>query len=164
MNNKTTNKKQLSEEEKAEEVKKLSEQSNQTNFRQLDLSASITLGDEDVDTGFDVKRLSDTADPDTSHRIYYTIRRLMVDNLPKGKENKKLRQYIYDEKSLFLNRGQEKDEWGIRGSDERMAYIENFLSTALDTVYNWIKAGANPFDLYQAFHDLNEERGYHQKN
>jgi len=47
-------------------------------------------------------------------------------NLPQGKKNEKLRRYVYDEKSLFLNRGKEKDDRGIRGSDERQTYIPNF--------------------------------------
>jgi len=76
---------------------------------------------------------------------------------------KKLRDYIYYEKSLFLNRGQDKDEYGIRGSDERMTYIDNFLQVALEKVYEWVRTGANPFDLYMSFYSLNEEKGYHKK-
>ena len=164
MAKKTNKKEQLSEEEILNEIKALSEKAKEISGPQLGLFEGVDLGEEDLDTAFDPSVLNDTADPDKSHRLYYTMRSAMMRNLPKGQQNKKLRQYIYDEKSLFLNRGKEKNEKGIKGSDERQSYIGNFLQVAFDTVNRWISEGANPFDLYMAFHKLNEEKGYHKES
>lgn len=41
--------------------------------------------------------------------------------------------------------------------------IDNFLQTAFSIVNNWVAAGANPFDLYKSFWDLNEENGFHEE-
>lgn len=162
--NKPKKNQQKTEDEILAEIKALSEKAQTFTSPQLDLPNAENIGDEDVDSSFDASILSDTANPDESHRLYYTMRRMMIDNLPKGKENEKLRRYIYDEKSLFLNRGKDKDANGVKHSDERMAYIFGFLTTAFDTTVKWLKSGANPFDLYTAFRNLNEEKGFRQKS
>lgn len=154
--------KKLSKEEILEEIKQLSKKANAKSSHQLDLMSNVEIGDEDIDLGFDTSNLNDTADPQTSYRLYYGIRRLLIDNLPKGKHNKKLRQYIYDEKNLFLNRGLEIKDNGIRGSDGKMTYIILFLKEAFDTVASWVSTGANAFEIYNAFYEMNEERGFHK--
>lgn len=154
--------KSLSKSEILDEIKKLAERAKETSSHQLGLIPNEDLGDEDIDTGFDIAVLKDTANPDESYRLYYGMRRLLMDNLPKGKKNKKLRQYVYDEKNLFLNRGAAIKEDGTRGSDGRMTYINPFLSEAFGLVANWIQSGANAFDIYMAFYNVNEERGYHK--
>ncbi len=85
-----------------------------------------------------------------------------MDNLPKGKKNKKLRQYAYDEKNLFLYSGIALKGDGKRGSDGRVAYINPFLSQAFGMVAGWIQNGTNLFDIYMAFAMFNEERGFHK--
>ena len=149
------------DEEILAEIKMLSQKAQENRATQLDMLNDLKLGDEDISNSFDKSIFSDTADPDESHRLYYTMRKIMIDNLPKGKNNLKLRRYIYDEKILFLNRGKLKDDFGRRGSDERMAYINNFLNIAFDIITNWVRNGANPYDLYTSFYNLNEEKGYH---
>jgi len=161
--NKRNKSRQKTDEEILAEIKSLSEKGQQFTTPSLDFPQLGDLGDEDIDTGFDPSILSDTADPDRSHRLYYAMRRIMIDNLPKGKQNLRLRRYIYDEKSLYLNRGKDKDANGIKHSDERQAYISGFLQVAFDTTINWLKAGANPFDLYNAFRMLNEDKGFRKK-
>jgi len=153
-------KKSLSKEEILDEIKKLTERAKETSSQQIDLIPA-NLGDEDIDLNFDPVLLKDTTNPEESYRLYYGIRRLLMDNLPSGKANKKLRQMIYDEKNLFLNRGIDIKDSGIRGSDGRQTYIEPFLKTAFLTVTNWITNGANPFDIFMTFRNLNEERGYY---
>ncbi len=59
----------------------------------------------------------------------------MKDALPKGKENEDVRRIIYDEKNILINRGAKKDDKGIRGSDGRMAYVED-LEKAIEIVAN----------------------------
>lgn len=159
-----TKKKDLSQEEILQEIKQLSEKARKEAGSQRDLFFQKEVGDEDIDTGYDYGKLNDTADPDRSHKIYYAMRRLMIENLPKGQSNEKLRKFIYEEKNLFLNRGQAVNKDGIRNSDGRMAYIPSFLTPAFSAVVEWVISGANPFDLYSSFRKLNIERGYHKDN
>jgi len=153
----------LSEQEILEEIKRLSESAKEISGKQSSLFEGVNLGDEDLDTGFDLATLNDTANPDESHRLYYTMMMALRNNLPQGKKNEKLRRYVYDEKSLFLNRGKDKDDKGIRGSDERQAYISNFLKVAFDIVYKWVSHGADPFDIFMEFRKLNEKMGYRKQ-
>ena len=144
-------------EEILEEIKKLSEKASQVGGSPIPLLPDLPKKDIG---GFDLSILSDTADPEKSHRLYYGMRRLMMDNLPKGKDNKELRQFIYDEKNLFLNRGKELDKDGSRGSDGRMTFT-TFLEIAFQISAEWIKQGANPIGLWQLFYDENEKFGFH---
>lgn len=154
---KKIDKKQKSKEEIFKEIKKLSKRADETTNHQMDLFKNQKFEDDDIDVGFDSKIFKDTADPDKSYKLYYGTRRLLIDYLPQGKKNKKLRKRIYAEKNLFLNRGKEKH------SDGRMTYISNFLDIAFNTVAKWVETGANSFDIYMKFWELNEERGYHKE-
>ena len=146
-----------------DEIKKLSEKANElSDAEQLNFFPDIELGEEDVT--FDSTLLNDTADPEKSHKLTYGMIALAKANLPRGKENEKLRRYIYDERLLFLNRGKDIDKkTGIRGSDSRMTYIPNFLEVAFDMTVDWVKSGGTPFDLYMAFWNLNATKNYHQE-
>jgi hypothetical protein len=166
----------LTEEERLAEIKMLSEKVKQKVTIQPSLFESIDLGEEDLDTTFEKEILNTTADPEKSHRLYYTMMMTMRANLPKTnnkkpitveqeKKNKEIRDFnqkIYAEKSLFLNRGKEKDNRGIRGSDERQTYIPNFLTVAYDVVHRWVSEGSDPYELFFAFYELNKEKGYRQ--
>lgn len=103
-------------------------------------------------------------DPVEKFQLYYHgLSKLLKDNLPKGKENEDVRRIIYDEKNILINRGAKKDEKGIRGSDGRMAYIED-LEIAIEIVADWIASKGSPSEIYMAFWDKNEELGYgHQE-
>lgn len=148
--------------EHLERIKQLAEKAQKTaEAKQAKLFEGEDLGAEDL--GVDVSFLNDTADPDLSHRLYYTMYNIMRRNLPSGKDNEELRRYVYDEIGLFLNRGKEKNERGVRNSDMRMAYIPTFLKPAFDIVVKWVTEGAAPFDLYEAFRRKNEEMGYGRK-
>ncbi|WP_430811935.1 MULTISPECIES: hypothetical protein [unclassified Carboxylicivirga] len=103
-------------------------------------------------------------DPMEKFQLYYNgLTKLLKDNLPKGKRNEEARRIIYDEKNILINRGAKKDEKGIRGSDGRMAYIED-LEDAIKIVAGWISNKGTYFDLYKAFWDKNEELGYGHQN
>ena len=148
-----------SREEILADIRGLSEKSEKAaQARQNELFDDLKL-DEEVD-GLTTTFLKDVADPDASHRLYFGMRNMMVRNLPKGPENKPLRQHIYDEVNLYLNRGKQKDARGIRGSSGQMTYIPTFLEPAFDLVLRWVGAGANPFELYSAFEAKNTEMGY----
>jgi len=112
-----------------------------------------------------VKLLGQTIDdPVEKFQLYYHgLTKLLKDNLPKGKENEQVRRIVYDEKNVLINRGAKKDEKGIRGSDGRMAYIED-LEFAIQIVADWISKKGSPSELYMAFWDKNEELEYgHQE-
>lgn len=99
-------------------------------------------------------------DPVQKFQLYYKgLNKLLKDNLPKGKENEEVRRIIYDEKNILINRGAKKDDRGIRGSDGRMAYLED-LEIAIQIVADWTRKKGSSTDLYMAFWDKNEELGY----
>jgi len=47
------------------------------------------------DLVFNTLKLDATSDPAKSHRLYYTIMRTMIDNLPKGKDKEKKVKRLY---------------------------------------------------------------------
>ncbi|MCE7063165.1 hypothetical protein [Dyadobacter sp. CY343] len=155
MENKKTKKDQT---DRLEEMKKLIEQSKDMTSIQPLLFPLEELGDEDI--SFDSNIFSDIADPDKSHRLFFTMRRMLIDNLPRGKENKALRQQIYDQKNLFLNRGKALDKNGIRHSSGQMTYISTFLEPAFNVTADWVKSGGGPMDIFMAFYDLNKANGF----
>lgn len=88
------------------------------------------------------------------------INKLLRKYLPKGKEYKRARDIIYDEKNIFLNAGCKKsDNKGIRKSDGRMTYQQN-MSDILDIVAEWVSTSQVAIDLYDMFYNLNEKYGY----
>ena len=103
-------------------------------------------------------------DPVQKFQLYYNgLTKLLKDNLPKGKANEDVRRIIYDEKNILINRGAKKNDQGIRGSDGRMAYVED-LETAIVIVSDWLVTKGSSTDLYMAFWDKNEELEYgHQE-
>lgn len=76
-------------------------------------------------------------DPVQKFQLYYQgLSKLLKDSLPKGKAFEGVRRIVYDEKNILINRGAKKDEKGIRGSDGRMAYVED-LEEAIKIVADW---------------------------
>lgn len=152
---KNIDKKKLSQEEierrsildKAEEVKE----------EQLKLDL-----EQGVETENEYKSLLDQQidDPVQKFQLYYKIlNKLLRGNLPAGKDNEAIRRIIYDEKNILINRGNKKDEKGIRGSDGRMAYMED-IELAIAIVMDWVNSKGSYHDLYMAFWNKNEELQY----
>lgn len=104
-----------------------------------------------------VKALLGEHDPDEKHAAYYHgLQKLLMDYLPK---DTKVRRMIYDEKNIFINRGRAIGPDGRRGSDGRMASIE-LMEEAIEIVAAWLRGGATALELYMAFYEANERRGY----
>lgn len=157
MSKKDTNKRvQKTKEQIRDEIRELSKKADSISGSQLNLLSKLS----EEEDNFDTSALHDTANPDLSHKLYYNMRRIMMENLP---EDKKLRRYVYDEKNLFLNRGKAKNPDGIRNSDGRMAYISGFLQEAFEITIKWLSSGGSAFDLYESFWRKNEELGFHDK-
>lgn len=125
----------------------------------------LTIGEdagnlEEVD---ELKQLigKEFENPEEKYSLYYSgIRSLLMEHLPKGKENKELRDIIYDEKNIFLNLGKRKsDNNGVRKSDGRMTY-QPVMNEILEIIIDWVSGSQNPFTLYKAFYQLNERHGY----
>ncbi len=158
-NQKSTRK---SQDEIRDEVNRMSKESDKKRTgKQSKLFEDEDIGEEDINFESDI--LEDVANPDLSHDLYYGMKRLMIDNLPRGKKNEQGRRFIYDEVNLFLNSGKHIDAKGRRGSDGRMAYINPQLHPAFATVIDWLRHGAIPFQLYEAFRRKNEDLGYYDK-
>lgn len=103
-------------------------------------------------------------DPVEKFQLYYKgLRRMLLDFLPKGREHEQARNMIYDEKNILINRGAKKDEKGLRGSDGRMAHLDD-LEMAIQIVALWISKKGSYWDLYKAFWNKNEEMGYGHQN
>jgi hypothetical protein len=103
-------------------------------------------------------------DPVEKFQLYYNgLRKMLLDFLPKGREYEQARNMIYDEKNILINRGAKKDEKGLRGSDGRMAHLDD-LEIAIQIVALWISTKGSYWDLYKAFWNKNEEMGYGHQN
>lgn len=99
-------------------------------------------------------------DPVSKFQLYYNgLTKLLKDTLPKGKEFEDVRRIVYDEKNILINRGAKKDDKGIRGSDGRMAYLDD-LEQAIKIVADWTSKQGTSAELFMAFWDKNEELGY----
>ena len=99
-------------------------------------------------------------DPVTKFQLYYNgLSKLLKSNLPEGKEFEDVRRIIYDEKNILINRGAKKNEKGIRGSDGRMAYLDD-LEIAIKIVADWTSKKGTSAELFMLFWDKNEELNY----
>lgn len=104
--------------------------------------------------------MSAADNPEDKYTIYYQgIRKLLMDFLPKGPKYKKMRDYIYEEKNIFLTRGKAKNSRGIRGGDGRMTYQPD-MQQILDETIAWILASRTPTDIYNRYWQLNVRMGY----
>jgi hypothetical protein len=144
-------------EERLAKMRALVEKSNEQ------AAVSIPFPTNNEDAPLEKIDFKDVANPEESYKLYYQIQNILKNNLPKGLDNatKKLREDIYEEKNVFLNRGKFKDANGIRHSDGRMTFIDPFLTEALNIVLTWVANGAQPFDIFVAFYDKNKELGYY---
>lgn len=107
----------------------------------------------------EAEAIKDTQNPDEAHRLFWAIQKTLMSALPKGREHKELRDYVYEEKGDYLNRGKLKDTSGIRGSDQRAGYLTH-LRRALRVVRQWKREGGSAFDIWDEFRRMNEEAGY----
>lgn len=122
----------------------------------------LELGTEGVKSVKEVKvfATSGNENPEKKYQMYYKgIQRLLKKHLPAGKENKKARGYIYEEKNTFLTRGKRKSKFGIRGADGRMGYISD-AEEVLNLVAKWVVAKGTMMELFNSFREMNVNRGY----
>ena len=116
--------------------------------------------EESEDEPFKPEFAGDQQNPKESYDLYYAIRRLLMQGLPGGKLNKKLRQTVYDEKNLYLRQGigRPLDNSTI-GADSRMSFLQ-FLREAYSTTQNWANRGGSPYDIFIEYYNLNKQMRY----
>ena len=103
-------------------------------------------------------------DPEKKFNVYYKgIQKLLLAHLPKGRQNKAARRFIYEEKNTYLTRGKRINRFGIRGADSRMGYIVD-AEEMLGVIMVWIRQNGTMVDLFNNLRDLNIAKGYGKRN
>lgn len=158
------NKKKLEEEKK----KKLQEQKEREKMELLAKADEIKnqtfvfdeTGELHLKKEIEELSLEPIDNPEERYETYYKIvNRLLRKHLPKGKENKKARDLIYEEKNTFLTRGHRKDARGYRGADGRMSYIAD-IHELINILTEWAVSHGTMFELYNKLRKVNIEKGY----
>lgn len=122
----------------------------------------LFIGKEGLKTENEIKKfaLGDIDNPTKKYDLYYKgIMKLLRQYLPKGKENKKARAYIYEEKNTLLTRGKRLSKTGIRGADSRMAYTID-IEEVLNIISSWIVNRGTMIELFNTLRDLNISKGH----
>lgn len=98
--------------------------------------------------------------PQEKYELYYKIlNKLLRNYLPKGPENKKVRNVINEEKNTFITRGHRIRKDGTRGADGRMGYCTD-ISEFIEIVRDCYIHNASMMELYTRLRDLNISKGY----
>jgi hypothetical protein len=117
---------------------------------------------EGIKTEIELKKfvLGDIDNPERKYELYYKgIMKLLRKFLPKGKNNRKARAFVYEEKNTLLTRGKRLNEKGIRGADSRMAYVSD-VEELLNIITAWVVAKGTMVELFTIIRDLNVSKGY----
>lgn len=147
-------KKDHEQEAEREEILRKADEIKEETF-DFNLDGQIELKNEIADMV-----LEEIDDPEAKYNLYYkVVNRLLKKHLPKGEENKQVRDFIYEEKNTFLTRGHRKNEQGIRGADGRMSYIAD-INELINIITEWISSKGTIFELYTKIRDLNVSKGY----
>src|SRR6185503_11179773 len=147
-NKKKTAKEQADEQEKLDILSR----ANQVKGEQLFVTAEGTVERENELRRF---ALGSIEDPEKKYDVYYKgIKKLLKSYLPKGKQNKPARDYIYEEKNTYLTRGKRINRAGIRGADGRMGYTVD-AEEMLKIIMDWIMSNGTMVDLYNNLRELN---------
>src|SRR5258706_770668 len=99
-------------------------------------------------------------DPQQKWDLYYNgIRNILVKYLPGGTDFKEQRQWIYDEKNIFLTRGHPKYNTCRRGADSRMGY-NPAMKEIVEIIAAWIMGSRDMISLYDSIYRLNDKFNY----
>lgn len=140
-----------------QEKLKILSKANETKGEQLSIAPDGEIASKKEIKNF---ALGNIENPERKYEVYYKgINKLLRKHLPKGKENKKARDYIYEEKNVYLTRGKRKNQFGIRGADGRMGYSTDG-EEVLKIVIDWVFSQDTPVNLYTKMRDINIKKGY----
>ncbi|MDA3614672.1 hypothetical protein [Polluticaenibacter yanchengensis] len=151
-----------SDEQKLEEKMRIISEADRVKGEQFSI-----LPDGEIEVSNELKQLLQgnvsIDDPGKKYDLYYKgIERILRKHLPKGKQYKKARSYIREEKSVFLTRGKRIDENGFRHADSRMGYVED-AQQILNMLTAWVLKGGTMVELYNDLRALNITMGYGQR-
>jgi hypothetical protein len=94
-----------------------------------------------------------------SYDLYYAIRRLLMQGLPRGdeEEKRKLRQMVYDEKNLLLRDGVDRSAGGgTIGADSRQGK-PSLARIAYEKTQDWASRGGSAYDIFLEYYELNKQ-------
>lgn len=115
--------------------------------------------EEAQDEPFGAEFAGDQHNQKESYDLYYAIRRLLMQGLPRGdeEEKKKLRQMVYDEKNLLLRDGVDRPVGGgTIGADGRQAK-PSLARAAYVKTQAWADRGGSAYDIFLEYYDLNKQ-------
>ncbi|MBF9144380.1 hypothetical protein [Hymenobacter properus] len=113
--------------------------------------------EEGQDEPFGAEFAGDQHNQKESYDLNYAIRRLLMQGLPRGEENKDLRQMVYDEKNLLLRDGVDRPAGGgTIGADSRQAK-PSLARAAYVKTQAWADRGGSAYDIFLEYYDLNKQ-------
>lgn len=113
--------------------------------------------EEAQDEPFGAEFAGDQHNQKESYDLNYAIRRLLMQGLPCGEENKDLRQMVYDEKNLLLRDGVDRPAGGgTIGADSRQAKPSLARADYMKT-QAWADRGGSAYDIFLEYYDLNKQ-------
>lgn len=113
--------------------------------------------EEAQDEPFGAEFAGDQHNQKESYDLNYAIRRLLMQGLPRGEENKDLRQMVYDEKNLLLRDGVDRPAGGgTIGADSRQAK-PSLARAAYVKTQAWADRGGSAYDIFLEYYDLNKQ-------
>ena len=113
--------------------------------------------EEAQDEPFGAEFAGDQHNQKESYDLNYAIRRLLMQGLPRGEENKDLRQMVYDEKNLLLRDGVDRPAGGgTIGADSRQAK-PSLARAAYVKTQAWADRGGSAYDIFLDYYDLNKQ-------
>ncbi|MCC3160202.1 hypothetical protein LJ737_23400 [Hymenobacter sp. 15J16-1T3B] len=118
---------------------------------------AFTPEEEAEDQLFGAEFAGDMHNQQESYDLYYAIRRLLMQGLPRGEENKNLRQMVYDEKNLLLRDGVDRPAGGgTIGADSRQGK-PSLARSAYEKTQAWANRGGSAYDIFLEYYDLNKQ-------
>lgn len=113
--------------------------------------------EEAQDEPFGAEFAGDQHNQKESYDLNYAIRRLLMQGLPRGEENKDLRQMVYDEKNLLLRDGVDRPAGGgTIGADSRQAK-PSLARAAYVKTQAWADRGGSAYDIFLEYYDFNKQ-------
>lgn len=150
-------KKDTKDDKKAKEIQSIIEAADRIKDEQLTISE---LGELTSEKEIRDYALGSAENPEKKYTIYYQgINKLLKRALLPGKESKKIRDLIYEEKNIYLTRGKFKNELGIRGGDGRMGYLKD-SQDVFKAMVKCVRSNSSMVEIYQLLVDMNIKKGY----
>lgn len=122
-----------------------------------------SAAEEEADAKIAQALLGDEPTRDERYALVYSILRLLRDNLAPGEDYEEGRRKIREEIRLYLNKGRSKatSKDGKVKADMKQSDLPR-LHVAKTMLEKWVREGANQWDAYVRFWEMNEQMGYHK--